>query len=781
MKFSDGYWLNRKNYDVHYASHNYETVCDEKSVSCLAAPYIVWNRGMTLGGPCFEVRITSEVKNTIRVSVVHYSGTLKNSPQFELNTDSGFTPVVRETEEYAELISGDTRAVISKGRVWDIKFYYKNRLLTGNGAKSTSYITEDSFSTENRIKSYCSNREWDFAYMGSTYMREQLSLEPGECIYGFGEKFTPFVKNGQTTEIWNSDGGTSSDQSYKCVPFCISSKSYGIFVNTTGMVSYETASDTVSRISFTVPGEELEYFIIGGETPADVISTYTFMTGRPALPPAYTFGLWLTTSFTTDYNEETVLSFIDKMKEYDIPLQVFHFDCFWMKEYEWTNFEWNRACFPDPEGLIRKIKERNISVSVWINPYIAQRSSLFSEGCEKGYFLKNPDGSVFQCDMWQPEMAVVDFTFPEACSWFKEKIKTLCRTGVNCIKTDFGERIPVNVKYHNGNDPLKMHNYYSYLYNKTVFDALEEYYGKNSACLFARSATAGSQKFPVHWGGDCSANYPSMAETLRGGLSLCSSGFGFFSHDISGFEDTATPDIYKRWCAFGLLSTHSRLHGNSSYRVPWLFDDEAVDVLRFFTKLKGRLMPYIFGQAVTAHTDGVPVMRPMFMMYPEDRVCRTLDMQYMLGDSLLCAPVFSENSEAEFWLPEGRWTDIITGEETEGGRFVKRICTYFEMPVYAKENSVIPFGNFTDNFEYCYQENVNLMWYTPAEGKEVCITVPDTDGSAAAEFILLKSAGCISVQYRMKKLLPFSVSLHGTDISFMVTPEELNGKHTVNV
>ena len=775
MKFSDGFWLEKKNYDVRYASHNYETTCDNKTINVLAAPCVVYNRGMTLEGPNLEVTFSSPLKNIIKVSVVHFKGAVNNQPSFELNTDENLIPVINETDEYAEIISGDTRAVIKKGPVWDIQYYYKDRHLTGNGAKTTSYITEEQYRSANRKESYCSNRFWDFSTEGSTFLREQLWIDIGENIYGFGEKFTPFVKNGQTVEIWNSDGGTSSDQSYKCIPFYLSSKSYGVFVNSTGRVSFEVASDTVSRTTFTVPGEKLEYFIIGGDTPADVVSSYTELTGRPSLPPAYTFGLWLSTSFTTDYSEETVLSFIDKMEENSIPLQVFHFDCFWMKEYEWTNFEWNKSCFPDPEKMLRKIHDRNISVSVWINPYIAQRSSLFDEGAEKGYFIKNPDDSVFQCDMWQPGMAIVDFTNPEACKWFAGKIRMLCKNGVNCIKTDFGERIPVNVKYYDNSDPVMMHNFYTYLYNKTVFEALESCNGKNKACLFARSATAGGQKFPVHWGGDCSANYLSMAETLRGGLSLCSSGFGFFSHDISGFEDTATPDIYKRWCAFGLMSTHSRLHGNSSYRVPWVFDDESVDVLRFFTRLKGRLMPYLYGQTVKTARTGIPVMRPMFMEFPDDRVCQTLDRQYMLGDSLLCAPVFNDKSIAEFYLPDGNWTDIITGETVKGGRFFKRTCTYMEMPVYAKENSLIAYGNFINNFEYDYAKGTEIIWYAPCENKEICISVPDINGNTVAEISAVKINDKITVKYTRKELKNLYISVFGTNIKAAVCGNEKNG------
>ena len=515
------------------------------------------------------------------------------------------------------MTSGSTKVRIKKGFDWDVEFSYKGKRLTGGAWRATSYIEENQFRADNRINSMRDDSFWSYpADEHNTYIREQLTLGIGECIYGFGEKFTTFVKNGQNVEMWNSDGGTCSDQSYKCVPFYISSNGYGVFVNSSDKVSYEIASDTVSKVSITVPGEEIEYFVIGGENLHEVLSNYTTLTGKPALPPAKTFGLWLSTSFTTTYDEETITSFIDGMAERDIPLQMFHFDCFWMKGYEWCNFDWDKTQFPDPPAMLKRLKERGLGICVWINPYIAQRSSLFDEGVKNGYFIKNTDGSVFQCDMWQPGMAIVDFTNPEACEWYASKIRALCDMGVTAIKTDFGERIPTKVKYFSGEDPVKMHNYYTYLYNKLVFNVLKDYYGENQACLFARSATAGGQQFPVHWGGDCSAEYSSMAETLRGGLSLCASGFGYFSHDIGGFEATASPDVYKRWCAFGLMSTHSRLHGSTSCRVPWAYEDDtpenpenACAVLRFFTKLKGRLMPYLFSQAVKTSSTGVPMMR----------------------------------------------------------------------------------------------------------------------------------------------------------------------------
>ena len=342
-----------------------------------------------------------------------------------------------------------------------------------------------------------------------------------------------------------------------------------------------------------------------------MLERYTALTGRPALPPPWSFGLWLSTSFTTSYDEETVTSFIQGMADRDLPLHVFHFDCFWMKEFQWVDFEWDRRVFPDPEAMLQRLKERGLRICVWINPYIAQKSAMFDEGmAERLPASSARTATSGSGTAGRPAWAWSTSPTPTPAAGTRDKLRALVDMGVDCFKTDFGERIPTDVVYHDGSDPVKMHNYYTYLYNKTVFDVLEEKLGKGKATVFARSATAGGQQFPVHWGGDSTATFESMAESLRGGLSLSLCGFGFWSHDISGFEQTAPPEVYKRWCAFGLLSSHSRLHGSQSYRVPWLFDDESVDVLRHFTKLKCRLMPYLFDAARQAHEHGMPMMRP---------------------------------------------------------------------------------------------------------------------------------------------------------------------------
>lgn len=377
----------------------------------------------------------------------------------------------------------------------------------------------------------------------------------------------------------------------------------------------------------------------------NVLENYTILTGKPTLPPTWSFGLWLSTSFLTDYDEKTVNEFIDGMLERDISLDVFHFDCCWMEEFEWCNFKWNSKTFSNPKAMLQKNYDKGIKLCVWINLYIAQKSLLFKEGMEKGYLLKKENGSVWQWDMWQSGMGLVDFTNKQATNWYLSYLKQLLDMGVDFFKTDFGERIPTDVVYADGSDAKRMHNYYTHLYNKTVFELLIKEKGKNEVVLFARSATVGGQQFPIHWGGDCVSEYSSMAESLRGRLSFTLSGFGYWSHDIGGFEDGCSPDLYKRWTQFGLLSTHSRYHGSGEYKVPWNYDEEAVAVTRKFTKLKCALMPYLYSEANFTSKTGIPIMRAMVLEFSKDYNTHTLDHQYMLGKNLLVAPIFKENGQ----------------------------------------------------------------------------------------------------------------------------------------
>lgn len=770
MKFTDGNWMIREGYTLSTAVQAYDFINEGHTLTASASTAPLRGRGDMINSTLLTISFHSPQPGVIGVKLVHFDGTLDHGPNFEL-TKSGDHAVITETDEYAELKSGNLSVQISKGAQWKVDFYRGTERITGSAFKSMAHVTETA--------------------TGITYMREELDLSVGEWVYGLGERFTSFVKNGQIVDIWNKDGGTSSEQAYKNIPFYITNKGYGVFVNDPGGVSFEVASEKVKKVQFSVTGEVLEYFIIDGPEPKEVLNKYTALTGKPSLPPAWTFGLWLTTSFTTNYDEATVNSFVDGMAERDLPLHVFHFDCFWMREFHWTDFKWDERVFPDPVGMLKRLKEKGLKICVWINPYIGQRSRLFKEGKERGYLVKKQNGDVWQWNLWQPGMALVDFTNPEACEWFAGYLRELVDMGVDSFKTDFGERIPTDVVYHDGSDPVKMHNYYTYLYNKVVFEVLEEKLGKNEAALFARSATVGGQKFPVHWGGDCYADYESMAESLRGGLSLGLSGFGFWSHDIGGFENTAPDHVFKRWLAFGLLSSHSRLHGSSSYRVPWAYDDEAVDVTRFFTKLKSTLMPYLFDTAVYATEQGVPTMRAMFLEFPNDPAAEMLDRQYMLGDSLLVAPVFSEDGKASYYLPEGSWTHLLSGKVVEGGKWHKETYDFMSLPLFVRPNSILPIGANDLRPDYDFAEGVNLRLYQLAEGVSVSRTVRNLKGEAELTATAVRNGKNVSVQVEGAGKA-FTLSLHGIGEIASVQGAELkesgvlavagfNGKVTVEI
>ena len=665
MKFTDGAWLTAEGFDIHQAKEVRFVKKDNDKITLTLPSFHIYNRGMTLSGPYITMEISSPSENVFRIRTYHFKGDKSLAPSYFRLAGTSIEIGAQEDEKTVVIKSGASSLVIDKEN-YGYKLMRDGRLVTSSSEGALSFIDGDN----------------------GSFMREQLSLGVGEHVYGLGERFGSFIRNGQSIDIVNKDGGTFSEQSYKNIPFYITDNNLGVFVNHTEEVNFEVASENVSKVQFSVRGECLDYYVFAGTSMKDVITLYTGLTGRVPKLPDWSFGLWLSTSFSTDYDEQTVLSFVDGMRDRGIDLSVFHFDCFWMKDSHWCNFLWDSDMFPDPAGLIAKLHARGLHVCVWINPYIAQQSEIFDEAASNGYLIKKTDGSVWQTDLWQAGMGIVDFTNPDARKWYQDKLKVLLDMGVDCFKTDFGERIPTeDVVFADGSDPLRMHNFYTYLYNEAVFELLEKEKGKGEAVLFARSATAGCQKFPLHWGGDCHSDYPSMEQTIRGGLSLMLSGFSYWSHDIGGFEDKSTADVYKRWSAFGLLSSHSRLHGSSSYRVPWNYDDEATDVLRHYVELKKSLMPYINEARSEAEESGLPVMRPMVLEFQDDPVCAFLDRQYMLGGKILVAPVFDPDGEAQFYLPEGTWVSVDGSDRrvVTTGRFFKEKRGYLEMPVFIKE------------------------------------------------------------------------------------------------
>lgn len=724
MKYLNGNWLVKDGFSIDYGQCIYDSRIEDNKLTLWVPFKEITDPGMTLDDGMITLEISSPRENIINTKIINYRGSVDHGPNFKLNQDKNISPEIKETVDKFIFKSGKTKLEISKGSQILFHYFYENELKAEVAARSIARI----FDPDSNV-----------------HMSNSFVLEPGEKIYGLGERFSNFVKNGQEIEMWNADGGTETMQSYKNIPLYLSNRKYGIFVDSSEKVSYEIASQQVDRVEFSVPDQTLSYYFIGGSDNKEVLDHYTALTGRPPLLPAWSYGLWLTTSFTTKYDEQTVMSFINGMLKRKIPLSVFHFDCCWMKPTEWCNFEWDPDIFPDPEGLLKKIHNKGIKICVWINPYIAQKSRLFDEGMKNGYFIKKTNGDIWQWDKWQAGMAIVDFTNPDAISWYQGYLKELLSQGVDVFKTDFGERIPSKgVKFFDGSDPKKMHNYYTLLYNKVVTEAIADVKGEKEALVFARSATVGNQCYPVHWGGDSSSNYSSMAETLRSGLSFGMSGFGYWSHDISGFEASATPDLYRRWTQFGLLSSYSRYHGSTTYKVPWLYGEKSVENTKKYTNLKLKLLPYLMAMSNEVHYHGTPILRSMVLEFPDDPGCEDLDMQYMLGSNLLVAPIFNDQGLATFYVPkaEGTWISILAGKAYEGGKWYKEKFDDITLPLLARPNSVIVTGRYNNETMYDYTDHPIVNVYEMKDGK-ISTIITNNYGEKLGTIVVEKKDGKI--------------------------------------
>ncbi|MBR6638464.1 MAG: alpha-xylosidase, partial [Lachnospiraceae bacterium] len=393
MKFSNGCWLFREGYGCFSPAEVYFSKIEEDCVTICAPTNKIVTRGDTLGGINLTIKISAPFPEVLRVQTYHHMGLKERAPKFELADMQTGNLKAEELEDKIVICSGTLRMEINKANA-AFAFYRGDEKITSSGYRDLAYMKTD----------------WKgFAYdkgPEDAYMREQLSITVGELIYGLGERFGAFAKNGQSIDIWNEDGGTSTEQSYKNIPFYVSNRGYGVFVNHPEKVSFEVATEAVTKVEFSVPGESLDYFIINGPSMKEVLMRYTDITGKPSLPAPWTFGLWLSTSFTTNYDEETVNSFVDGMLERGIPLKVFHFDCFWMKDFNWCDLTWDSRVFPDPVGMLKRLKDKGLKICVWINSYVGQESSMFEEGVKGGYFIKRPNGDVWQWDMWQPGLAI---------------------------------------------------------------------------------------------------------------------------------------------------------------------------------------------------------------------------------------------------------------------------------------------------------------------------------------------------------------------------------------
>lgn len=575
---------------------------------------------------------------------------------------------------------------------WHVRFYdAENKLLT-----STMHYTD-------AAETFTPVLPFSFVRRAGDYSRSfsaVFTLSANEKIFGCGESFQSFNKRGQKVVLWVDDAnGVQNETMYKPVPFYMSSRGYGVFIHTSTPITCDFGKYYSGANAMMIGDETLDLFLFIGE-PKGILDEYTNLTGKPEMPPLWSFGFWM--SRITYFSQQEGLAVADKLRVHRIPADVLHFDTGWF-ETDWRcDYRFSPSRFEDPEAMIRELDEKGIKTCLWQLPYFVPQNSLFPEIIEKELYVKNAKGNL------PYEDAVLDFSNPEAVSWYQEKIKGLLDLGVGVIKVDFGEAAPANGIYASGRTGFYEHNLYPLRYNKAVSDITKEVHGDR--IIWARSTWAGSQRYPLHWGGDPANTNTAMAATLRGGLSLGISGFSFWSHDIGGFVHKTPEDIYRRWTPFGMLTSHVRSHG-APPKEPWEYGEDFLDAFRKADEMRYQLMPYIYAQSKECTENGWPMLRALFVEFPDDPGSWLIDNQYMFGSNMLVAPLFEQGNSRDVYIPPGEWIDYQTRETYAAGwHHIKT----GEIPivVLVREGSVIPHIKLAQSTRFMDWSELELRIYS---------------------------------------------------------------------
>lgn len=597
----------------------------------------------------FSIEFVSE--RAIRIKTT--SGPQFNQPKESLMLVNGTAPNHPEGWKYSKTATGHKYrsqygSVEIQTNPWHVKIYdAKGKLLTSTLHNSDLQNT------------YTPVLPYSYVRRNSDYSRSVapvFSLEPDEKIFGCGESFTQFNKRGQKVVLWTDDAnGVQNETMYKPIPFYMSSRGYGVFMHTSTPITVDFGKYFAGANKMMIGDDVADLFIFIGE-PKDILDEYTDLTGKASMPPLWSFGFWM--SRITYFSEKEGREIAKNLRKNKIPSDVIHFDTGWF-DVDWrNNYEFASKRFDDPAKMMADMKKDGFNVCLWQLPYFTPRNTLFNEIVDNGLAVKDRKGNI------PYEDAVLDFSNPETVKWYQAKLKHLMDQGVAVFKVDFGEAAPAEGIYHSGRTGFYEHNLYPLRYNKAVAELTQR--EKGYTLIWARSTWAGSQRYPLHWGGDAATTNGAMSATLRGGLSLGLCGFSFWSHDVGGFVTKSPEELYKRWTPFGMLTSHVRSHGEPPTE-PWLYSEDFLKSFRNADNMRYELMPYIYAQAKESSEKGLPMMRALFVEYPQDAGSWLIDNEYLFGSDMLVAPLFEEVTERDVYLPPGQWVDYQTKKVYNGG------------------------------------------------------------------------------------------------------------------
>ena len=555
-----------------------------------------------------------------------------------------------------------------------------------------------------------------------------FSLSPNEKIFGCGESFTKLDKRGQKINLFVTDPqGPETDMMYKPIPFFMSNRGYGMFMHTSAPVTCDFGNTYVGANKLFMGDESLDLFVFIGE-PKDILNEYTEITGKASMPPLWSFGTWM--SRITYFEQKEGYEVAAKLRENKIPADVIHFDTGWF-ETDWQcDYKFSPSRFSDPQKMINDLKKDGFHISLWQLTYFTPKNKFFPEIIDKNLNIKNSKGEM------PYEDAVLDFSNPNTVKWYQDKLAGLLKMGVGAIKVDFGEAAPLEGMYASGHGGWYEHNLYPLRYNKAVADITKQTTGDN--IIWARSAWAGSQRYPLHWGGDAANTDIGMESELRGGLSFGLSGFAFWSHDIGGFVVSSPEDLYRRWLPMGFLSSHSRAHG-APPKEPWLYNKSFVKAFRESAEMKYKLMPYVYAQAKNCTEKGLPMVRALFIEFPNDPGAWLVDDQYLFGSDILVAPMMQSGTGRQVYLPGGSWIDYQSGKTYSAGW--NRIETG-EIPcvILVRDGAVIPLAKLAQSTDKIDWKNIELKVYGNSSSAKGLVCLP-TDNKLVEVSVVKKGTG----------------------------------------
>lgn len=642
----------------------------------------------------FSIEFISERTVRIRAKSGFEVPSVVNTPSLMLEGTPGQANDKWKYSKTAEAhkYTGEYGSVVIHEDPWRIEIFdEKGKLLTSTNHpedNKTTFTHMMPFAWVRRVNDY--SRSFSAAF----------NLHPGEKIFGFGEYYTEFNKRGQKVVLFTDDArGSQNEKSHKPVPFFMSNRGYGMFVHTSAPVTCDVGKYYNGIHNIYVGDDELDLFVFLGE-PKDILDQYTTLTGKAQMPPLWSFGFWI--SRITYLTEKEGREVAGKFRENKIPCDVIHYDSGWFEKDIRCDYEFSTSRFDDPEKLISDLRKEGFRVSLWQLPYFVPANKLFPEIIEKGLFIRDGKGNL------PYEDAILDFTNPATVEWYQQKLANLLKMGVSAIKADFGEEAPPHGIYHNGRTGFYEHNLYTTRYNKAVADITKLVTGEN--IIWARSGWAGSQRYPIHWGGDACTSDTGMAGVLRGGLSIGLSGFSFWSHDIGGFVAKTPENLYRRWMAFGMFTSHARSHGQPP-KEPWGYSDSFMDDFREALNMRYRLMPYIYAQAKHSSENGLPIMRSLFVEYPHDPGAWVVDDQYLFGQDMLVAPLFEEVEGRDVYLPgNNNWIDYQSGKVyTPGWHFIE--AGKIPIVILVRDGAIIPHIKLAQSTEFMDWTDLELKVY----------------------------------------------------------------------